>query len=125
MTRRGLALASALVLLATVAAAKPLTEDQIDQFKVGVATTADVVKGLGEPRSSSSSSDGLTLLTYSSSKIGIKAATFVPYVGLFAGGAKGSTQTVVFTFGPDGLLQRVSRESTAVNCSTSIIGAHC
>jgi hypothetical protein len=55
----------------------------------------------------------------------VKGSTFVPIVGLFAGGAKSSGATYVFVFGSDGKLMSSSSSGVNVDCSTSIASAHC
>lgn len=71
---------------------------------------------LGKPQATSTNSDGTEVLTYVSMKSRVKAATFIPVVGMFAGGATASTAAIVFTFGPDGLLKNLSTSASNIDC---------
>lgn len=95
------------------------------EYKVGVTTLADVTATLGKPNSTATVSDGTVVVSYVSSRTRVKGATFVPIVGLFAGGAKSRMVIRVFTFGPDGLLRTFTSSDTGVKCSSSIAGANC
>lgn len=106
----------AVVLGGAASAGSSLSPDDAAQFKVGVATQDDVRTTLGKPTVVSTNSDGETVLTYSATHSHIKAATFVPIVGMFAGGAKASITYLVFTFGPDGKLTKESTSSSNVDC---------
>ncbi len=125
--KRVLTVAIAAIILSTgVAQAKrPLTADQIAQFKPGVATKDDVVKGLGDPTESATNSDGQTMMTYDASRVNVNAGTFIPYVNLFTSGAKTHEQEVVFHFGSDGILTGVDSHSRNVNCSIGVFATRC
>ena len=94
-------------------------------FVIGVDTIGTVTAKLGQPQNSETGSDGNTTMTYSDSKTHAKAATFVPIVGIFAGGAKGHATTKTFVFGPDQRLTRYSTRSTNINCHTHFAGFGC
>jgi len=124
----GLIAALAVLALASfpaVAAHHQITVEDVEQFKVGVSTYADVIAKLGKPSSVSIVSNGTRIVAYVGVKTHVKAATFVPIVGLFAGGATGDTSVASFTFGPDGLLQASSATDSAVDCSGGILSAGC
>ncbi len=113
---RRVLLGVAIALAAGLAAAKPVTSDDAAQFKVGVATLADVEAKLGPPQTTSTNSDGIEIVGYTSSSTHVKAATYIPVVGWFAGGAKGHVSTIVFTFGADGVLKNTATSETNVDC---------
>jgi hypothetical protein len=96
-----------------------------DGFQSGVDTLATVSAKLGKPNSVTTMADGSTIAAYISSKTRVKGATFIPVVGLFAGGAKGSMSIKTFTFGKDGKLRTFTSSDTNTNCSSSIVGAGC
>jgi hypothetical protein len=56
------------------------------------------------------------VVTYAVVKTHVKAATYVPMVGLFAGGATSATSVDMFAFGPTGVLTKVMTSDTAVEC---------
>jgi hypothetical protein len=104
---------------------REITADDVSQFKVGVTTYSDVAARLGKPSSVSVMSNGTRIVAYVGFKSHVKAATFIPIVGLFAGGATGDTSVATFAFGPDGVLQSSSATNAQVDCSVGIISAGC
>jgi len=95
------------------------------EYQVGVTRLADVTAKLGKPNSTATVSDGTVVVSYVSARTRVKGASFVPIVGLFAGGARSRMVVRVFTFGPDGLLRNFTSSDTDVNCSSSVAGANC
>lgn len=95
------------------------------QFTVGTSTIADVERVYGKPVSESVSSDGAHVLAYGRVHAHAKVASFIPVVGLFAGGAVGSSETTVFTFDKDGHLKSYTSQSTNIDCKSPITGVNC
>jgi opacity protein-like surface antigen len=124
-TRLALAAAAALVLAGAQAQAKPVTIEDASQFSVGTATADDVIAKLGKPNSDERDATGKRTIRYTSMHAHPKAASFVPVVGLFAGGAKGSSATVSFEFGKDGKLVNYTSQTTNIDCGAVITGANC
>lgn len=112
---RGVVAAFLVLALAGSAAAK-VTADDAAQFKVGTATLSEIEHKLGKPQATTTNSDGTVVITYVSLRTHVKGATFVPVVGLFAGGASAQMDTVAFTFGPDGVLKSTSTSATDEHC---------
>src|SRR5579859_2878429 len=111
-----------LLLAGCVSSGTQVKDTALTQFQKGVTTEADVVKALGPPQSTTTLGDGRRLVIYSGMHGQVKGATFIPVVGLFAGGATVHQSTVVFTFGQDGKL--VEYSSTQSNAdSTSGVAA--
>lgn len=86
---------------------------QLGQFKEGVTTEADVLAALGKPTTSMVMSGGTKTLSYVSASVQIKGATFIPIVGLFAGGSDTNTSSVIFTFDKDGKMVSYQSSQTA------------
>lgn len=107
------------------AVAKPVTAVDAAQFKVGEATSKDVIAKLGKPLMLTTSSDGTKTVVYGSTHARPKAVTFVPIVGLFAGGATGSSTSVVFSFGADDLLKSATTNTSNIDCSMHVVGMDC
>ena len=84
-----------------------------------------VTAKLGDPSSVEASSDGTRTALYMVTRMHVKAASFIPYVGLFAGGAKARTSVKTFTFDEHGILKSFSSSTTGTNCHTTVIGAAC
>lgn len=89
-----------------------------DGFKEGADTIATVTAKLGRPNSNEANSDGTTTIRYARVRTSIKGASFIPIIGMFAGGATGKTTTKAFTFGSDGLLKSFSSGNFQTDCST-------
>jgi len=100
----------------SMAMAAPITDEQLSSLNVGVTTYDQVIATLGRPVTTETSSDGSRAITYSVVKTHVKGATYVPIVGLFAGGATGHTVVDRFEFGPTGLLSKILTSETNVDC---------
>lgn len=96
-----------------------------DGFRVGIDTFQTVTAKLGKPKSVSSNSSGTTVAIYIRTKVGVKAATFIPYVGMFAGGAKSKMSYKTFTFDANSILQSYTSSDDSTDCNTSVFGASC
>ena len=117
-------LITTIALAATLAAGAAFAGEPGPPFEVGVATQADVVKLLGKPMFVTHSK-GDTILAYSKMHATVKPESFIPVVGLFAGGARTKTKTTTFTFGADGLLESIDTTDSEADCTSSIIGMGC
>jgi hypothetical protein len=71
-----------------------------NEIKEGVTTEANILQNLGKPTSIGLSSSGDRTMTYMHFSTEVKAATFIPIVGIFAGGS--DSQTTVFIITIDG-----------------------
>jgi outer membrane protein assembly factor BamE (lipoprotein component of BamABCDE complex) len=81
---------------------------QITQFKPGITTYDQVAAALGPPSGTTQASDGTKTLIYVHTETSIHGATFIPVVGMFAGGADAQQQSVIFTFDKNGVLANYS-----------------
>jgi len=122
---RRLMLGLMIAALATSAMADPSPIDVAAQFQIGVATPEDVIAKLGPPMTVLKNSDGTEMLTYVRSASHVKAASFIPLVGLFAGGAVSHSSSLVFMFDTKGLLKSTSSSSSNLDCSALLVGANC
>ena len=86
-------------------------------FQKGRTTYAEAVAQLGPPTAVSLAPDGSRVAIYSYSRATTRAATFVPVVGLFAGGADVSGQSVALRFAANGTFLDFTSTQTQ-------IGAH-
>jgi hypothetical protein len=94
-------------------------------YKVGVSRLSDVIAKLGKPNTVTTISDGSIVAAFVSTRTRVKGASFVPIVGMFAGGAKSKISVKVFTFGADGLLKSFTSTDSGTNCSVGIQGSNC
>lgn len=110
-----------LALCACASTGTQVKEADLTQFQKGVTTLADVESKLGPPQSSTLVSDGTRVIAYVYAHSQIKGASFVPVVGLFAGGATGNTNIVTFRFGTDGKLLDYSATSSTTDVRTGVV----
>ena len=106
-----------LLLTGCVSSGTKVTPEQVAQFEQGKTTLAEVVAKLGPPNSTTTLGNGQTILVYVHISSSANAATYVPVVGLLAGGATGTSNTATFTFDSRGILvsSSSSQSNTAVN----------
>lgn len=108
-----------------VSSGNPAVVDQerIAQIQLNVSTKEDVQRILGQPNYMSkqsggyypmaglSSSPSLTTVeiwSYSHLNVAVNAATFIPVVGLFAGGATSNMNTFTVAFDDKGIVRHIS-----------------
>lgn len=85
-------------------------EDKAAVDKVQVGKTREEVRAaVGEPSGVTTMSTGQEIWTYMFTKSRATAATYIPIVGLFAGGADGQTNTMSVTFSTHGLVENMSK----------------
>lgn len=115
-----IAVGLALILAGCVSSGTKVTQAQISAFQVGKTTEADVIAALGVPNSASAQPDGSKIDVYAHMSAHANAASYVPIVGLFAGGAKSDSDTAVFSFGPDGILKSTSSNTAHADVNTGL-----
>lgn len=76
------------------------------QFKEGVSTEAEIINKLGRPTSITINGD-IKLISYAGSQYQAKAASFIPIVGVFAGGGDIAVTHAAYQIGPDGILKKI------------------
>lgn len=108
------------ILAGCVSSGTKVTQAQISAFQVGNTTEAEVISAFGPPNSASVLSDGSRIDVYVHMSAHANAASYVPVVGLFAGGAKGDSETAVFTFGPNGILKATSSSAAHTDVNTGL-----
>lgn len=107
----------AIALAGCVSHGVQVSADRVSQFKPGVTTEADVVAALGQP-TSITSMNGQRLLSYAGAQAQARPASFIPIIGLLAGGADVRYSMTMFKFGPDGKLIDTSQTNGASGAST-------
>ena len=98
-------------------------QDRISQIKIDVSTTEDVRRILGQPNSMSRHSGSYSAVlglpptislanfetwSYTHVNIDVDAATYIPIVGLFAGGATSTVNTFTVVFDDKGIARYIS-----------------
>lgn len=126
MNRLLVALAATLLITSpALAHPREITQADLAALKPGVATYAETVAALGRPSSEMLDSAGKRTIAYVTMRTRVKAATFIPYVGLFAGGATSNVSVISLTFGPDGHLSGYQSTSSQTDCSSNVLGPNC
>ena len=112
---------SAIVAATTSAATQDrgtqVQQSQIDQFKKGVATEADVQAKLGKPQSIGQAANGNRTLTYIYAKGSPNAASFIPAVRWAAGSAQWHSTRVDFEFDKTGHLLSAQSSQSDTDCT--------
>ncbi|MBU3639993.1 outer membrane protein assembly factor BamE [Polynucleobacter sp. AP-RePozz3-80-G7] len=99
-----------------------VSQEQTSQFIKGKTTMDQVVATLGKPNTKTTKDDGDTLLQYVYANTTVRGATFIPFVGLFAGGADIETEVSGFTFDKNGVLKEVTKRES--NHGSSLSGSN-
>ncbi|MDG3442426.1 hypothetical protein [Nitrospirillum amazonense] len=103
--RKVILLAAILALGGCVSSGTEVKSDQLATLEKGKTTYAEAVARLGTPNSVTTMAGGKKMVMYMFTKATPNAATFIPVVGLFAGGAHGQSSTVIMTFGANDVLE--------------------
>lgn len=110
-----LAIAALSLVGACASAGTYVAPTNAQHFQEGVTTYQDIVRVHGLPQTDVNLPDGTRQVTYVYSKTSLNAATFVPVVGLFAGGANTQTNTLTITFDQSGRYVRTASGATQTN----------
>lgn len=76
-------------------AGKNYDSRKVTDIKKGETTEAELVGMFGKPETRGINSEGSVTLTWLYSEAHVKGATFVPLVGMFAGGVNSKTKTLL------------------------------
>ncbi|MFZ3141170.1 hypothetical protein [Polaromonas sp.] len=109
-----IALIVATVLAGCASSGVQVSQAAATQFREGVSTEADVVAKLGKPNMVTISGNVRTI-AYNGIQYETKAATFIPIVGLFAGGSDTSITTASYEIGQDGIVKKISYATSGSN----------
>ncbi len=107
-----------------VSSGTKVTAKQQSAFQAGATTEAQVIAQLGQPNSVSTLADGTKIDIYSHIAAHANAASYVPIVGVFAGGAKSTTDTVNFTYDPQGILKSMTSNRSQMDVNTGLANQH-
>tara|TARA_B100000678_G_scaffold13657_2_gene10743 strand:+ start:251 stop:607 length:357 start_codon:yes stop_codon:yes gene_type:complete len=109
-----LLIAATLALTACATVGTQVDPVSMAEFKSGETTYSDVISRLGLPQMDMALPDDTRQIAYIYSQARVKAATMVPVVGLFAGGADSETTTVTFIFDEDDVLTDTTTGQSAM-----------
>jgi outer membrane protein assembly factor BamE (lipoprotein component of BamABCDE complex) len=103
-----------------VSSGTKVTADQQSAFQAGTTTEAQVIAKLGPPNNVATLADGSKMDMYMHIAASANAASYIPIVGLFAGGAKSTSDTVTFTFDSQGILKSTTSNRSQSNVNTGL-----
>jgi outer membrane protein assembly factor BamE (lipoprotein component of BamABCDE complex) len=92
---------------------RPIDQNAANQIKEGVTTKDEVAHLMGQPYQVARKSGGITEFTYIFVQASPKASSFIPFVGVFAGGANVSQQTLVVAFDDTNVVKSVTSTASA------------
>jgi outer membrane protein assembly factor BamE (lipoprotein component of BamABCDE complex) len=113
--------AASLALAACASTGVRVDEAAVSKFQPGKTTYLEVVKSLGAPTTSMLMPDGRRMILYTYAQVRMRAASFVPIVGMFAGGADSKSTNVSFNFDAQGVLINDSASQTQFGTGTGLI----
>lgn len=114
-------LVAVLALAACATSGKQVTDDQLTGFQPGVTTYDQVVAKLGKPTGTFVNSDGSRGITYTYVHSQVRAASFIPVVGIFAGGADTQHNMVSMSFDKSGLLKSYTSSAGGIGVGTGLV----
>lgn len=100
-------IAATAALAGCAASGVQVSQSAATQFKEGVTTEAQIIEKLGNP-TTTTIANGLKTITYTGAQYRTSAATFIPIVGLFAGGTDYSVTVAAYQINSQGVLNKVT-----------------
>ena len=95
-------------------------QSAVEKIQKGVTAKQDVLSLIGSPDQITNMESGDCMWSYIYSRSSVKPATFIPYVGLFVGGANTQNQSVMITFGPDNIVKGIRSSYGANDVNTNL-----
>ena len=95
-------------LVGCVTIGRQLDQNSVESIRKGETTKEEVVKLLWSPDQITRDSNGNTIMMYLYMRMTTKAASFIPVVGMFAGGANTQNQTVIIVVGQNGIVSDIT-----------------
>lgn len=111
-----LAIAIALTACGATSGAR-VSQNQSSQFIKGKTTMDQVVASLGKPNTKTTQDNGDVLIQYVYVNTSVRGATFIPIIGLFAGGSDIETEVSGFTFDKNETLKESTRRESSHGAS--------
>ncbi len=107
-------------LSACVSMGKKVDQEKVSQFVKGKTTYAEVVQQLGKPTQSTINADGTRTATYTYMQSQANAASYIPIVGAFIGGAETENTTTVMNFDKKSVLTSYTASEGGSSMGTGI-----
>jgi outer membrane protein assembly factor BamE (lipoprotein component of BamABCDE complex) len=84
----------------------PISQDKVNQIKVGMTTEPDLIRIFGTPSTKTLDPSGRIVLSWVYSKAATKPETFVPVAGVFMGGMNTRVQQLTVLIDRKGRVER-------------------
>lgn len=97
-----------------------VSDAQLQGLHKGETTVQDVLQMFGPPTTRLHLADGRQVLIYSYAETSVRAATLIPVVGLFAGGADSRASTASLSFDADGKLADFTSSQSQYGTGTGL-----
>lgn len=115
-----LILALAIIISGCASYGKKIDSNAVLKIEQGKTTEQEVYALLGKPMSTSIMQDGKKFLMYMHMKSQAKASSFIPVVGVFAGGADTQTDQVQIWL-DDGVVSQISHTMSESEVNTGLL----
>ena len=96
-----------LCLVGCATVGRRINQEAVNSIEKGKTTREEVIRLLGSPDQITKDMNGNITMTYMYVRTTTRPETFIPIVGIFAGGADVQNQMVMITIGPDGKVKDV------------------
>ena len=100
---------------------RKIDQSAVEKIKKGETTKAQVIQLIGSPDQITKIDGNSTTFTYMFTRVTTKPTTFIPYVGLLAGGADTQNQMLMITFGPDDIVNNIVDSHGADEINTGLL----
>lgn len=91
---KSLLIIAAILIGGCASSGAPIKQSELSGFVKGETTHDQVISSLGKPQSVTANADGTKTLVYVHVNTKVSAATYIPIVGAFAGGATSNAKTL-------------------------------
>lgn len=123
MNRALILLVASCMAVGCVSMGRKIDQSAVDSIKKGETTKDDVVKMIGSPDQVTTNADGNTIFTYMFVRATPTPGTFIPIVGPLVSGTNVQNQTLLVTFGPDGIVKDYTNTHGAQTVGTGVVSA--
>lgn len=104
----------AMLLTGCYSTGAPIDTAKANQFVKGETTESEVIAALGKPTTITTNDLGEKQISYLHTDADVDAATYIPIVGIFAGGATGTAKTLTVSFDNKGIVKDWSMSESVV-----------
>ena len=95
------------LLVGCASSGRKIDQSSTDRIERGVTTKSEVIANLGSPDQITRQND-TTIFLYRYSRVALKGASYIPYIGPFVGGPKSQHQMVMVMFDKNDVVTNVT-----------------